>query len=110
MSSVESTKAGFFPNVSTKNQTKKAAEANKTTALKKNDPARKAELDALSQSDAKVSINDGVKEFAKIKKIADATPAPDNSDKIASLKKQIAEGTYQVNYDALADKMLSTEF
>lgn len=110
MSGVESTKAGFFPNAAQSAYTKKSNQANKAAALQRNDPVRKAELDNIAQSDAKVSINDGVKDFSKIKKIADATPAQDNSAKIAALKKQIQDGTYKVDYDGLADKMLATEF
>jgi len=109
MSAIESTKAGFFP--STGNvATKKSNQANKAASLQRNDPVRKAELDNLAQADTKVSINDGVKDFSRIKKIADATPAPDNSDKIAALKKQIQDGSYKINYEGLADKMLATEF
>ena len=37
-------------------------------------------------------------------------PERDNTDKIAMLKKQIAEGSYKPNYDAVADKLLGEEF
>lgn len=110
MSGVESTKAGFFPNAANTAYAKKSNQTNKAAALQRNDPTRKAELDNIAQSDAKVAINDGVKDFSRIKKIADATPAPDNSAKIAALKKQIQDGTYKVDYDGLADKMLASEF
>lgn len=110
MSSVESTKAGFFPNAATKTYAKKSGDVNKAGALQRNDATRKAELDNIAQSDAKVAINDGVKEFARIKKAVDAVPPQDNSAKIAALKKQIQEGTYNVNYEGIADKILATEF
>ena len=38
------------------------------------------------------------------------TKQVDNTDKIAMLKAQIQAGTYQPDYDAIADKMLSSEF
>jgi negative regulator of flagellin synthesis FlgM len=51
-----------------------------------------------------------VKDFSKIKKAAMSAPEPDNSEKIARLKSQIAAGTYEVDYDGLADKILTEEF
>ena len=111
MSSVESAKSGFFPNnAANKTYAKKSNSIDQTPALKRNDPARKAELENTSGADAKVAINDGVKDFSRIKKAVDAAPLPDNSAKIAALKKQIADGTYKVDYDGLADKMLASEF
>jgi hypothetical protein len=49
-------------------------------------------------------------EFSKIKKAALSAPEADNSEKIARLKAQIAAGTYEVDYDAIADKILTSEF
>jgi len=63
-----------------------------------------------TSSDAKVNIVDGVKEFSRIKKAAMRAPETDTSEKIASIKAQIAAGTYEVDYDGLADKILSSEF
>jgi negative regulator of flagellin synthesis FlgM len=40
----------------------------------------------------------------------DMAPDVDNTDKIARLKQQIKAGTYNVNYDKLADKILESEF
>jgi len=37
-------------------------------------------------------------------------PEPDNTDKIAKLKAQIEAGTYEIDYDALADKILMNEY
>ena len=37
-------------------------------------------------------------------------PEIDNTDKIARLKAQIADGSYKIDYDGLADKMLEQEF
>jgi negative regulator of flagellin synthesis FlgM len=68
------------------------------------------EVAGRTAGDAKVSIPDGVKDFARIKKAAAAAPEQDNSEKIARLKAQIQGGTYQVDYDGIADKMLQSEF
>lgn len=68
------------------------------------------ELTARTAGDAKVTIPEGVKDFSRIKKAAMAAPEQDNSEKIARLKAQIQGGTYEVDYDGLADKMLQSEF
>jgi negative regulator of flagellin synthesis FlgM len=51
-----------------------------------------------------------VRDFSRIKKAAASAPEQDNSEKIARLKAQIQAGTYEVDYDGLADKMLQSEF
>ncbi len=81
-----------------------------TRILEGNDPVRKKELDDLTKSDASVNINDATKDFAKIKKIVDATPPLDNNEKIAQLKDQIKNGTYKIDYDELASKILDSEY
>ena len=68
------------------------------------------ELSARTAGDAKVTIPEGVKDFSRIKKAAMTAPEQDNSEKIARLKAQIQGGTYEVDYDGLADKMLQSEF
>jgi len=102
----------FFPNSTTTGQTdqsQKAAQIQKLMA-KRNDADRKKELDNLGQANAKISIDNKIKDFARIKKAVDAAEPVDNSDKIASLREQIKAGQYKVDYDALADKMLANEF
>lgn len=108
MSSIDSTRSNFFPH-SKGPAADRAGQAHKT-ALKRNDPYRAQELRDTTSKDAKVDINDAVRDFSMIKKAVDAAPEVDNSDKIARLKQQIQAGTYQVDYDALADKMLAAEF
>jgi negative regulator of flagellin synthesis FlgM len=71
---------------------------------------RASQLNEKTSGDARVNIPDGVKDFSRIKKAAMNAPEPDNSEKIARLKAQIAAGTYEVDYDALADKILTSEF
>jgi negative regulator of flagellin synthesis FlgM len=98
-------RSNFFPN----SDGAKTARTDKTT-LKRNDFARRQQLDKMSKADAKVKIPDAVRDFSRIKKAVDAAPELDNSAKIASLKSQINNGTYKMNYEAIADKLLETEF
>lgn len=98
-------RSNFFPNSDEAKdvQTKKVA-------LRRNDQARRAQLEKISQNDASVKIPDAVRDFSRIKKAVDAAPEIDNSAKVARLKSQINNGTYKMNYEAIADKLLSTEF
>ena len=78
--------------------------------LRRNSETRKNELEAFSKSDSKVEIADAIKDFSRIKKVADSAPSIDNTDKIARLKAQIADGSYKIDYDGLSDKILEQEF
>lgn len=99
-----SSRSIFLPN------NKKATNSVGGANLPRNSEYRKNELETFSKADSKVDINDAIKDFARIKKVADAAPEVDKSDKIAALKAQIAAGTYRVDVDALADKILEQEF
>lgn len=105
MSKIDSTSSRsiFLPN---KRESNKVG----TTPLQRNTDVRRDELEAFSKNDSKVDIPDAIKDFSRIKKVADAAPAIDNTEKIARLKSQIAAGTYKVDADALADKILEQEF
>lgn len=105
MSAIDSTSSRsiFLPN---KKQTGKVG----STGLTRNSESRKNELETFSKADSKVDIPDAIKDFSRIKKVADAAPPVDNSEKIARLKSQIDAGTYKVDYDGLADKILEQEF
>ena len=102
-----STRPNFFPNT----QIGKAEKNQKamSAALKRNDSMRMQELEG-SKQDAKVNISESIKDYARIKKAVDAAPEVDNSDKIAQLKAQINDGSYKVDYEALADRLLQQEF
>lgn len=109
MSSID-TRSAFFPR-SRSAQTESAKGGNQVGEVaKKNSTERASEIMDKTATDAKVSIPEGVKEFSRIKKAAMSAPEPDNSEKIARLKAQIAAGTYEVDYDGLADKILTSEF
>ncbi|OUR92857.1 flagellar biosynthesis anti-sigma factor FlgM [Halobacteriovorax marinus] len=107
MTSIESTRSKFFPGNKPAVKGNKAAQIN---ALKRNDPSRYNELKDMSQRDSNVSIPEAVKDFSRIRSAVDASPEVDNSEKIAKLKEQIEKGTYQVNFEAVADKILMEEF
>ena len=79
------------------------------TGIKRNTAERKKKLESF-KSDSHVTINEAVKDFARIKKIVDSSPSIDNSDKVEKLKKEIEKGTYNVDYEKLAEKMLTSSF
>jgi len=108
MNSIDTNRSNFFP--ASKTADTANAKKLKQTVLKRNSESRRKELEAFAKSDSKVSIGSAVKDFARIKKAVDAAPDVDNTDKIAKLKQQIQQGTYKVNYEALADKVLASEF
>ncbi len=104
---VDSARSAFFPRTSTKvDQPNQPAGAG---PIKRNDQARKKELDSISGLDAKVDIPDSIKDFSKIKKTVDSAPDIDKSAKVADLKSRINAGTYTIDYDALADKIIESE-
>lgn len=108
MSSID-TRSTFFP----KNRTTQAESTRhegQVAGVKRNSLERASEITEKTSADAQVSIGDGIKDFSKIKKAAMSAPDVDNTDKIARLKAQISAGTYEVDYDALADKILGSEF
>ncbi len=88
----------------------RATDKSGPAGLKRNTETRKNELEAFSKSDSRVEIPDAIKDFSRIKKVADAAPDIDNTDKIARLKAQIQAGTYHVDAGDLADKILEQEF
>lgn len=108
MSSID-TRSAFFPRTRSA-QTESAKGGGKVDGVQRNTMERASEISEKTATDAKVNIGDGVKDFARIKKAAMSAPEADNSEKIARLKAQIANGTYEVDYDGLADKILTSEF
>lgn len=104
MSSID-TRAPFFPNSKTGR-----SEVNQAKSLQRNSFERTQELEGKTARDAKVSIPDTIRDFSRIKKAVDQAPDIDNSAKIADLKSRIQAGTYSMDYDAIADKLLSSEY
>lgn len=110
MSNSIDTRAPFFPRGRDNVKTDQAGAGGKVDGTNKNSMERASEISDRTSGDAKVSIPDGVKDFSRIKKAAMNAPEQDNSEKIARLKAQINAGTYEMDYDALADKILTSEF
>ncbi len=101
-------KVGQTGNHPVKN-TNDVKEAKETKDVKKADRPERSErterTETLSNGDAKAEISAKSKEFAQAKAVA--THAPDvREDKVADLKKRIAEGNYQVDHDSLAERMV----
>ena len=103
------TRPSFFPR-SRSAQAEKSNGGRQVEGAERNTMERTSELQAKTAGDARVNIPDGVKDFSRIKKAAMSAPEADNSEKIARLKAQIQAGTYEVDYDGLADKILTSEF
>lgn len=113
MNNIESSRSKFFPRSKVENKTPtKSGSINRAQHpfVKNNDLNRQKQIESLTGRDAKVSIPHAVKDYAKIRKAVDMAPEVDNSEKIADLKQRIQAGTYSIDYDALADKMLTTEY
>jgi negative regulator of flagellin synthesis FlgM len=110
MSNID-TRSPFFPNrPAQKKETATGLDNVNRATVQRNTPQRFQEIANKTSQDAKVSIPEEIRDFSKIKKAVDAAPEIDNSEKIARLKAQIQAGTYQVDYDAVADKILDSEF
>jgi flagellar biosynthesis anti-sigma factor FlgM len=76
----------------------------------RNNASRKAEIDESSKGHASVSINQKIKDFSIIKKAVDMAEDFDNSEKISRLKHLIKSGSYKVNDDLVAERILETEY
>ena len=107
MSNID-TRAPFFPNSRTAQ--KDIQQARQAKMLKRNSYERSQELNNQTANDARVTIPDTIRDFSRIKKAADTAPEIDNSAKIARLKAQIQAGTYKPDYDAIADRILASEY
>ena len=70
----------------------------------------KKKREKSSSVDAKVTIPEAIKDFAKIKKIVDEGPTINNEKKINRIRNEIKTGNYNINYEQLADKILENEF
>ena len=82
----------------------------KTFNLRRNSDEKKSEIESATRNDVKVDITSKVKDFSKIKSLADKVPNIDNSKKIEEIKRRVESGTYNIDYEGLADKILRSEF
>ena len=112
MSKVDSSPArsSFFPRSKTTSDSQVKTRALQQGYPQRNAPSRMHELESSTRAHAKVEIPNAVKDYAKIKKAVDQAPDLDNTAKIARLKEQVQAGTYSVDFDKLADKILTSEF
>lgn len=102
------TRAPFFPN--SKTAKRDVEQAKESASIRRNSYERSQQLKDIEGKHTKVTIPETIKDFAQIKRVADATPEVDNTDKIAALKAQIQAGSYKPDYDAIADKILASEY
>lgn len=102
----------FFPNSSSSgsSKTKNAAFSSDIAIGKTNSAERAEEINAVSGDHVRVDIPESIKDYAAIKKAVDNAPPQDNSAKIAALKQQIANGSYKIDDNAVASKMIENEF
>lgn len=100
----------FFPNSRAAVKARESRKMQELLDSRTNTPERTNELTKHAQGHTKVDIPDKVKDFSRIKAAVDSAPDIDNSSKIADLKQRIKSGTYNVDYDALADKILTSEY
>lgn len=85
------------------------ASAKKTDKTGKADAASRAKASATTADgapSARAEISARAKELAKAKDVASKTPDV-REEKIAELKKRIASGQYQVDSNAVADRMVA---
>lgn len=101
-------RATFFPKK--KSDSIKADRSTENVGKTKEGSRRRERLIGKGDTDSKVDIPQNVKDFARIKKVVDATPNIDNSEKIGRLKQQIANDEYEINYDDLSEKILEEKF
>lgn len=73
-------------------------------AKKAEAPAAEGATEAKTAG-AKLNISEKGREFAKVKAAAQEAPEV-REEKIAALRKKMAEGTYKVNSDEVADRMV----
>ena len=86
-------------------ETSRAKSTNKASDTKDTDRTRATDS-VSSDGDSQTTISSKAKEFAKAQSVAQAAPDV-REDRIAALKKRIAEGRYNVDPDKIADRMVN---
>lgn len=77
--------------------------------VKKAKQAEKPQVASEVSAGDRVEISDGTKDMQKMREIIAETPM-ERADLVATLKRQIESGEYQVPSQEVADKMLSSLF
>jgi negative regulator of flagellin synthesis FlgM len=102
-------RAPFFPRSKSASQSQ-VQRSQGSMPLARNSYERAKELESNTSDHARVTIPEKIKDFSMIKRAVDSAPDVDNTDKIAMLKAQIQAGTYEPDYDAVADRLLESEY
>jgi negative regulator of flagellin synthesis FlgM len=96
------------PSVSSNIQSTQAEGLKKTDQSAKADRARQVEQMAKNQntvSPGRAELSSKGKDLAKAHAVASAAPDV-RMDRVAELKRQIAEGSYKIDSEAIADEMI----
>ena len=83
-----------------------AAKGVKSSNAKEALNAKQSKLDALTGEDVKVSLSDRAQDIVKAKGLAMNTPDV-RPERVAELKARIKDGSYKVNADAVAERMMN---
>lgn len=85
-------------------KTQKSNQAEKTDKARQLEQARQ-QFKSGGSSSANTEISNRAKDAAKAHSVAATTPDV-REDRVAELKRKIAEGSYKIDSDAIADKMI----
>lgn len=84
---------------------KQIDQSSRAQNTKKNEKVSSTESEAQPNSHTRTEISSRGKELAQAKAMAMDTPDV-REDRVADLKKRIADGSYKINSSAIADRML----
>lgn len=84
---------------------KQMDQSSRAQNTKKNEKVNSTESEVQANPHARTEISSRGKELAQAKSIALDTPDV-REDRVADLKKRIADGSYKINSSAIADRML----
>ncbi len=84
---------------------KHSGRAAATHEAKQSEKASPAGVDRDIYSGAKTEISSKSKEFAQAKALASETPDV-REDRVADLKRKIADGTYKIDGESIADRLV----
>ena len=106
---MDNLRSPFFPNKSPVDKSSRSKIYDKIKP-RRNDDDRADELKKLSQKHTKVNINSKTKDFSLIKSAVDKSPDIERSEYLQELKSKIKSGSYQINPEKIAEKMILNEF
>lgn len=78
------------------------------TVKRGGDAARSSASGATSSGSGDTHITDSARKLAELEQVVQALPAVDNS-RVAEVSNSIQNGTYQINSERIADKLLQSE-